>query len=681
MYNPQTRSKVTATSGTVFAISEPNGNIKPGTVDGFYSLDTRFLSTLNLYVDGREPQAVGVDQFEYYVASFYTTANGPAAKSPAALSVVRDRMIGTGLHEDVYMINHAAGDQSVRLEFEADADFADVFEVRRGQFRKLRSARVEPREGQELAFVYDSGKFHGETWISFSKETVVEGKRAAFQIELRPRAIWKTCIRVLPVAHDPPLPMRCVESVLGSPFASYRRRRRKLRREPRTTPKGPLDGTLPVLKTDNADLAEVYKRSILDLRALQMNVLPNRFILTAGLPWFMALFGRDSIISAIQTKLLGQDLMIDTLHTLAHFQADAVDTFREAEPGKIPHEIRHGELSIEEKVPHSRYYGSIDATPLFVILLSEAFRWTGKTKLLGLFLGAAESALKWVDEYGDLDGDGFIEYRGKTKEGLRNKGWKDSDDSIAFENGQLAEPPIALSEVQGYVFDAKSRVAELYRIKGNEDGARQLEAEAKQLQDRFNKAFWMPEKGYFAVALDGEKNRVDSITSNPGHCLWSGIVDEQKALGVARRLLADDMFTGWGVRTLSNAMARYDPLSYHNGAVWPHDNSIIASGMARYGLIEEANKLVSALLDAAMAFPEHRLPELFSGYTRRELSSPVPYPAANAPQAWASGAVIYSLETLLGITPRGSHLLLKARLGGPVASIRGVPYKGLRWVV
>jgi glycogen debranching enzyme len=499
---------------------------------------------------------------------------------------------------------------------------------------------------------------------------------------LEPRKVWKTCVTILPILDTPPPPMKCASEVLGSPFGYYQPRERlPLRQSTPDIEARPLEGDIPQLETHHNDLRQAYYQAVADLRSLQIEYLPGYHILAAGLPWFMTVFGRDSIITAIQIKLLGPNLMVGTLHTLASLQATAVNRFREAEPGKIPHEVRTGELSVLEEVPHCRYYGSVDATPLFLILLWEAYQWTGDQALLQRFLPAAEAALRWIDRYGDLDRDGFVEYKRRTRHGLWNQGWKDSGDAISFAAGPLAEGPIALAEVQGYVYDAKRKMAEIYRTLKELTKARRLERQAQRLKEQFNQAFWMPQQEYYALALDGRKRQVDSIASNAGQCLWSGVVDEEKAPKVVERLMAPDMFNGWGIRTLSAEMTRYNPLSYHNGSVWPHDNSLIIAGMARYGFSKEANQVAMALIDAAAAFAEHRLPELFGGYPRRAYSFPVPYPAANIPQAWACGAIIYSLETLLGVFPSGQRLLQEAPRERPYISLISVPYQGLRRVL
>ena len=656
-----TTDQVVVTSASVFAVSARSGDIHPRTKEGFYAYDTRFLSALRLLLEEREPEPVGAGQFDHSIASFYASSRRVRGLPSTSVSIVRDRYVGDGLHEDITLVNHSDRPRRVHLKVAFDADFADVFQVRLGPVRKAGRITVESREGQHLCLVYRRGAFQRETWVAFSATPRLEGKTAEFDVLLEPKTPWRTCMAILPVMDTPPPAMRCVGETLGSPYGAYRipghQPLRELRRQMGL---GPLEKGLPQLDTDHSGLRLAYYQALADLRSLQMEYLPGHHILAAGLPWFMAVFGRDSIISAIQTKLLGPDVMIGTLYTLASLQATATDRFREADPGKIPHEVRLGELSVLEEVPHSRYYGSVDSTPLFVRLLWEAYQWTGDGELLRRFLPASEAALRWMDRYGDMDRDGFVEYRRRTRYGLRNQGWRDSGDSLNFADGRLGEGPIALVEVQGYVYDAKRK--------------------AQHLKEQFNEAFWMPEHGYYAMALDGRKRQVDSIASNAGHCLWSGIVDEAKAGSVVERLMAPDMFSGWGIRTLSTEMGRYNPLSYHNGSVWPHDNSLIAAGMAQYGYFREANAVAMALIDAA-AFPDYRLPELFAGYPRREHSFPVPYPAANVPQAWACGALVYLLEPLLGVLPAGERLLQEAPREGLSLSLVGVAYRGSRRVL
>ena len=665
--------QITISRGSVFTLSSRNGDIRHHTTDGFYAYDTRFLSLFRLTIGGREAELVGVDVFDHSMTTFYTTS------SRETFSIVRDRYIADGLHEDVSIVNHSVRERSLHLEITIDADFADVFEVRQGQVHKKGEITVNTKGSRTIVLTYRRGDFKRETRITFSSKALIQRKKAVFEIDLKPKEIWKTCIEILPVFGSNQPRMKCANEILGTPFGAYKRRDGPGLSHLKQDLHRPLYKDLPTLQTDNLGLLNAYHQAQADLRSLQIEFRKGHHILAAGVPWFMAVFGRDSIISAIQTKLLGPELMTGTLQTLASLQADTFDQFREAEPGKIPHEVREGELSLLEEVPHSRYYGSIDATPLFLILLWETFQWTGNRELLTRMLPVAENALSWVDSYGDADGDGFLEYKAKTKQGLRNQGWKDSWDSTSFADGRIAEAPIALAEVQGYAYDARIKMAQIYRILGDEKKAQALDEQARDLKERFNKAFWMSNEGYFAIALDKRKQKVDSIASNAGQCLWTGIVDQRKAKKVVKRLMAPDMFSGWGIRTLSTEMARYNPLSYHNGSIWPHDNSLIAAGMARYGFRKEANEVAYSIIDAATAFQDNRLPELFAGYPRREFSFPVPYPAANAPQAWASGALIYLLEILLGVVPDGARLLREAQPDGILISLKGVLYRGSKW--
>jgi len=671
---------IAVNAGSAFVLSSSTGDIHSHTSEGFYAYDTRFLSTFRITINSRDLSPLGTVSFNSSLASFYSTLEGGKKLPRSSISIVRDRMVESGFHEDIALVNHNPIAVSLQLVITLDADFADVFQVRGHRTRKGGRVTVEQREDPHMLFLYDRGLFHRETGVSFSQRPVISGKRASFDITLAPKGSWKTCVEVRPGLATPVPPTKCVRLALGEPFGNYKRSGDvPIEKLTRHVEKEPFRSA-PRLETEHLGIQQAYNQSLSDLQALTIEE-NGHSILAAGLPWFMAIFGRDSILSAIQTKLLGPQLMVGTLNILAARQADRVDKFRESEPGKIPHEVRRGELSLLEEVPHSRYYGSVDATPLFLRLLHEAFEWTGDIDLLRRLLPAAERALAWIDRYGDVDGDGFVEYMGKSRKGLRNQCWKDSWDSIAFSEGTLAEGPIAVAEVQGYVYDAKVRLAAIYRVLEDDVTAQRLEKEAQQLKRSFNDAFWMPEEGFYALALDGRKRQVDSIASNAGHCLWSGIVDEDKARPVVDRLRAPDMSSGWGVRTLSTEMSRYNPLSYHNGSVWPHDTAIIVAGMARYGFVGEAQEVAYQLFDAIQAFPSQRPPELFAGYPRREYSGPMPYPAANAPQAWASGAVVYMLETILGLTPSGDRLLLEAQSEGASLSLHGIYYRGRRLFV
>jgi len=421
----------------------------------------------------------------------------------------------------------------------------------------------------------------------------------------------------------------------------------------------------PGLRCDWEPLEQIYRRCLTDLAALRFSTLtmPGRSLPAAGLPWFMTIFGRDSIFTSLQALPFTAELAATTLRALAERQGTRIDDFRDEDPGRIMHEMRYGELTAFEERPHSPYYGSADATPLFVVLLDEYERWTGDTRLVRDLEHAARAALCWIDEYADLQGNGYVCYqRRNASTGLENQCWKDSWDSISYRNGDLPGFPRATCELQGYAYDAKVRGARLARLVWRDDAfADRLEREAASLKRRFNRDFWVKDGQYFAVALDNDGRQVDSLTSNNGHLLWSGIVDKSKAGAVAGHLLGRRLFSGWGVRTLAEGEARYNPIGYHAGAVWPFDNSFIAWGLRRYGFREEAARIVAGIMEAAEVFAG-RLPEAFGGYPRSLTRYPVEYPTACSPQAWSTGAPLLLLRVALGLEPEGEHLLVDPAL-------------------
>jgi glycogen debranching enzyme len=394
----------------------------------------------------------------------------------------------------------------------------------------------------------------------------------------------------------------------------------------------------------------------------------------------MAVFGRDSLIASYQALPFQPTLARATLEALAHHQATERDDFRDAEPGKILHELRRGKLVALGLDPHDPYYGTHDATQLFLILLDEYERWTGDDAFVRSLEPNARRALEWIDEDGDLDGDGYLEYESRSAKGLTNHCWKDSDNSIQFADGRVARGPIATCEIQGYTYDARLRAARLAReLWDDRELAAEQEREAKELRERFNRDFWDDELGYYVLALDGGKHKVDAAASNPGHLLWSGIVPRNRARVVADRLLREDLFSGWGIRSLSSEMEGYNPLEYHAGTVWPHDSSLCAEGMRRYGLRERAGRVCAAIIDAAVAFG-HRLPEVFAGFERDQTDIPVPYPDALAPQAWSAGAPLLALRTLLGLDVVDGRLRARPRVPKELGRIRlkGIPVRGSR---
>ena len=639
-------------AGPVFLVSERSGNIRPRTSEGFYAYDTRFLSSFILTIDGRELIPLGSYTFDSSLASFYASSSGTRRMPASTISVVRDRYIAHGLHEDITLINHSSKTRTINLELTFDADFADVFEVRLGSVRKAGRISVECPGPNHLSLVYERGRFRRETWITFNGEPQFQGNTAVFSITLEPKEPWRTCVTILPVLDRPPEQMRCVKSILGNPFGQYRRGITHLDRLPEPQEAGQPLEELPEMEPDNPVFRQVYEQAVADLRSLRLRQEDGHYILAAGLPWFVALFGRDSIISAIQTKLLGTELMVGTLYTLASHQATEVNEFRDAEPGKIPHEIRRGELSFMEDLPHAAYYGSVDATPLFLILLWCAYQWTGDIGLLRRFLPAAEAALAWIDRYGDMDGDGFVEYERRSRRGLRNQGWKDSWDGVIDLDGGIPVGPVALVEVQAYYYLALLRAAEVLRALGNSEAAADAENRAKNLRQKFIRAFWLEEEEFLAFALDGNKKPLKTPVSNAGQCLFTGILPGEMARAVARRLFGPEMYSGWGIRTMSKAVKPYNPMSYHNGSVWPHDNAIIACGLRTLGLFNFLEQIITNLFEAAVYFPYYRLPEVFCGFTRRQEGGPVFYPTACNPQAWAVGTIPFLVRIMLGITCR-----------------------------
>jgi glycogen debranching enzyme len=440
---------------------------------------------------------------------------------------------------------------------------------------------------------------------------------------------------------------------------------------------GPLSGWVegvPDFDADSALLTSVWRQSVLDLAALRVtgDLLGESYVLpAAGLPWFMTLFGRDTLITSLQTLWVGAGLARGALHLLGALQGRWVDDFRDEEPGKILHEVRSGELTRLGEKPHSPYYGTADATPLWLILLSEYWRFTGQDAFVLERWDKVLAALAWIDRYGDRDGDGYVEYQTRSREGLGNQCWKDSWDGVQFADGAIPYLPIATAEIQGYVYDAKMRVAELARrLLGDSELAERLEREAGELCARFNADFWSEERGgYYVVGLDGDKRQIDTLTSNIGHLLWSGIVPAERAAHVARHLMSDAMFSGWGVRTLSTDARGYNPIGYHVGTIWPHDNSIVALGLARAGFRDEANRIAVAQLEAA-AFTGHRLPEAFAGFERSVSHFPVPYPTACSPQAWATAAPFVLVQAMLGLEARDGLLRIDPRVPGEIGRVR-----------
>jgi glycogen debranching enzyme len=634
--------------GSTFVVSDRLGDMRSdaGREHGFFCHDTRFLSHWVLTV-GEEPlETLGLDQGEHFAAQFFLTPLvGPETEAPC--SIMRRRLIDHVWMEEISVINHRHESSTVGVMLELDTDFADLFEVKDGE--------VEPREvtfrhdDRSLTLSYERDGFRRSVTICSSVPAAVTRKGFAYSLVLAPGEQWSSTFTITPDAEQ-----------LAVAFGQ--RRARDSFDAMSASKSAELELWLsraPALVASEPALMRTYRASLSDLGALRLppDISEGATLPAAGLPWFMALFGRDSLIASFQALPYLPELAATTLRVLAAAQARDREDFHEREPGKILHELRFGELTARGERPHSPYFGSADATPLFLILLEEYHRWSGDDDLVRALEPSARAALAWIWDSGDADGDGYVEYsRRNPSTGLVNQCWKDSWDAIQFADGTLPEGPIATCEIQGYVYDARRRAARLARDVWHDHAlAAQLEEQASDLRASFRRDFWIPERGCHAVALDGRKRQVDSLTSNIGHLLWSGLLDEGEAAVTAERLLDDELYSGWGVRTLGTREAGYNPLGYHTGTVWPHENSLIVAGLARYGQREAAVTIAAAMLSAAPHF-EHRLPEVFAGYPAAVTSVPVAYPTASRPQAWAAGTPLLLLTTMLGLQPGPIHV-------------------------
>jgi glycogen debranching enzyme len=633
--------------GEMFLCADAEGNLDAEKVtgSGLYWRDTRYLSDFVLDVDGNAPLLLSTSADRAFASHVDLTNqdlvddDGTVTAVQGTVNIRRTRVIDGRLYERIRVRNYNAAAVEFTLNLTFGTDFADIFEVR-GLRRATRGKLAQPKaDRSSIAFAYAGldGVFR-ETRISFELEpTEIEARGtqvvAAWRLRLEPTQTEMIALVVEPRAANARPPDKPFDVAMHELRRSYESWERACTR----------------VWTDNQLYNSLLARGLRDLRAL---LTPTRHgnLPAAGIPWFVAPFGRDSLLTCHQTLLLNPDLTRTTLEVLAAFQADEVDEWRDAQPGKILHELRQGELAGANEIPHTPYYGSIDSTPLWLLLLGTYYRWTGDLGFCRRLLPNVERALEWVETYGDPDGDGLVEYQRTSPRGLANQGWKDSHDSVVHVDGKLAEGPIALAEVQGYVYLAKLRLADVFEALGDGDRAVALRAQAARLKAAFNEAFWVESEQYFAMALDGDKRPVATITSNPAHGLYCGVVDPDKAAPLARRLLAPDMFSGWGVRTLSKSAVAYNPMSYHNGSIWPHDNAIIGAGLKRYGFAKATNRLATAMFEMAVTVDDMRLPELFCGFTRRSPNRPVAYPVACSPQAWAAGAPFLLLQAMLGIS-------------------------------
>lgn len=648
--------------GNLFFLAPPEGEVPMSRGHGFglYYHDCRYLNGYELLIGGEHPESLAARSWEGGRAVFQLTT--PDFEAPNGRTIPRetvglkwDRVIDAEqcvLHEqlDIQHFGYEAVDVPLTMRFRSG--FEDVFEIR-GLLREVKGKLFKPVwKDKCLVFSYEGGdKVRRSLAVHFHPlPTEVKGDTVKFQISLKPNDIKHIRIS-LAAAESEEQPNRLFAQT--SVYRDLRAVAQGLKSSAEQWLKRETE-----FRSDSLLLNRVMHRSLMDLHTLKTSIGGDEFF-AAGVPWYVTLFGRDCLTTSLQTLAFWSDTPARTLRLLARYQGTRIDDWRDEQPGKILHELRVGELARMNKIPHTPYYGTIDATPLFLILVSQHARWTGDLDLFRELRVPIERALDWIDKYGDAAGDGYVSYLSSTTKALVNQGWKDSGDALVTEDGRFAEPPIALAEVQGYVYMAKMQIADLYERSGDMEYATRLRAEAKALRARFNRDFWIEEEGCYAMALEAGRRPCRVVSSNAGQALWTGIADDDKAGRVVHRLMKPDVFNGWGIRTLSNKERRYNPMGYHLGTVWPHDNSLIAAGFRRYGYDEESARIFVGLLEAAMEFEDYRLPEVFTGFGREEYGQPVRYPVACHPQAWAAGSIPYLIETLLGLVPDAFNRRLK----------------------
>jgi glycogen debranching enzyme len=657
--------------GNTFVVSDTRGDIEASLTDptGLFSFDTRFLSKWVLTINGKRLNPLSVDDLQYFETRFFLVPGTGTVYVDAKMSIIRERAVGDGFHEELTILNHDDVPVDLEVRIEADCDFADLFEVK--DALKKKGTYHNHVDDSRLVLEYRRETFTRATWIFASVPAKIDVKGLTFSPKIEPHGSWTTDLHVVTHAVG-----------MGARLDRTRYERNEKRARPRMAVG--LDKWLDAApKLDCADdaLTRTYHRSLVDLAALRFApiTMPKASLPAAGLPWFMTVFGRDSIFTSLQALPFTPELAETTLRTLGERQGSRVDDFRDEDPGRILHEMRFGEMTAFEERPHSPYYGCADATPLYLVLMDEYERWTGDRQLVKDLEYEARAALNWIDEYADLQGNGYIAYKRRNERtGLENQCWKDSWDSISYRDGSLPGFPRATCELQGYAYDAKMRGARLARLVWHDpEFADRLEKEAADLKRRFNRDFWVADDEYFAVALDVDGQQVDALTSNNGHLLWSGIVDKSKAKAVVRHLMGNRLFSGWGIRTMAEGEGRYNPIGYHVGTVWPFDCSFIAWGLRRYGFKDEAAIVAAGILDAAAYF-DGRLPEAFGGYPRAMTKYPVQYPTACSPQAWSTGAPLLLLRTMLGLEPVGEHLVVDPALPESIGRLELLDIPG-RW--
>ena len=646
---------ITINHNNRFLIAQPDATMMSTDDVGFFAQDTRMVSGYRVTINGRAPILLNAARIEHFsVRHAFTTPEiplgtgvlGASAPSlpPRSIGFQLDRTVSEGVHEDYDLVSYAPAPTRVLLEVEIESDFADIFDVRWKQLLRRGDAQTTWRsKAGELRTTYRNGTFRRDLVIRVDKADSAPqfaNGRLVFTFTLPPKGTWHACLHWVPVIN------RHASSVLEC--HALLQGQAHLQTE-----------VLPPVRieAEHPTLPAIWAQAVADMEALRIKefaVGRSVFVPAAGIPWYVTLFGRDSLVVAMESISGFPEFAFGALNRLAAYQATTDDPEQDREPGKVPHELRFGELAELGLLPFAPYYGTHDATPLFIVVLSYAYEWSADKRLLSRYRAAAEAALTWLLESGDRDGDGFQEYGSRSTRGLYNQGWKDSAVAIQHEDGTIASLPIALCELQGYAFDALLRMAAIRETFGDDEGALDLRDRARTLYERFNDAFWWESEGTYYLGLDGQKRPIRTVASNAGHCLASGIVPADRAGRVVDRLMAPDMWSGWGIRTLSADHPSYNPYSYHLGSVWPHDNATIAGGFRRYGRIEEAQRVAEGIFAAAERFDSYRLPELFAGLPREPGAFPVQYLGANVPQAWAAASVFRLVAILCGIHSVGS---------------------------
>ncbi|WFE39428.1 glycogen debranching N-terminal domain-containing protein [Micromonospora sp. WMMD998] len=661
---------VSVLAGNAFAMGDAQGDMEsePCAPIGLFSFDTRFLSRWILTIDGERLHALSRDDLSYFETRFVLVPGAASHYVDADVSVIRYRSLGESFHEEITVLNHSAEPAEFTVRMEIGSDFADTAEIHQPGPR--RPATTADPERRELRIRYQRERFTRETVVSSTAPVEVDSRGMTFRLRIEPNGFWRTDLHVDMVIQG------AGEHDLRTDIEAHRQQVRQSMADDLAR----WFDQAPQLVADRAPLAAAYRQALADLAALRYTPLAfAERVPVGGLPWAMTLYGRDALVTCLETLPFTPELTPPTLRMLAFTQGSQLDDYHDEEPGKILGELRYGERAAFDEEPTALYYGAADTTPLFVVLLDEYERWTGDADLVRQLRHPARMALDWLTEYGDPYGDGYLRYQPRnTTNGVANQTWRNSPEAIVDRHGVVPPFPRATCELQGYAYDARIRGARLAReIWNDPEYAQRLEADAARLRERFDRDFWLPNRGYYALAITPDGEPVDALTSALGHLLWSGIVTPERADSLAAHLCGPDLFSGWGVRTYAEGQRPYNPVGAHLGAVWPSDNALVAAGLRRYGYDAEAAEVAAGVLAAAETLGGS-VPEVIAGYPRRLTRYPVQLPTAGRPQSWASGGLLMLLATMLGLRPCGDNLLVDPAIPAGYGKIELLDVPG-RW--